>query len=257
MARPKREPDLVSMAQDGARKNKFLAPLIIIVSIVIVLGAVATNLDNIITFCKKYFTVESVPEKHRIDSLPSADEITALGRRAAPGNNEYGGDRRSYQRLLHWKGTVNDPVRKDWIITEIERVEKSYPIDVMRLNIDNWRYICKPHVNCTQGFENPTGFSAQNVINHLTRDLWQERARAACILRNIKTAPDKGSVNKEDFYKKLVGLMGEKENSLCVSKMALETYKDLTGFSSDSVFDFEGAIKDWEKRKDEILKADF
>ena len=193
--------------------------------------------------------------------LPSADDIAASGRRATPRHNEYGGDRRSYQRLLQWRDTVNDSVRKDWVITEIERIEKSYAVDVMRINIDNplfWGYICKPHVmNCNQGYENPTDFSAQNVINHLTRDLWRERARAACILRNIKTATDKGEINKEIFYEKLIGLLGEKENSLCVSKMALETYKDLTGFSSEGVFDFEGAIKDWEKRKEDIVKINF
>lgn len=194
--------------------------------------------------------------------MPSEEGIRALGRRAAPWHNEYGGDRRSYLRLLQWRNRINDPVRKDWIITEIEWIEKSYPVDVMRINIDNphfWGYICKPHVNCSQGYENPTGFSATNVIAHLgfNRDLWRERARAACILRNIKTALDKDSVDKEDLYEKLVSLMGEKENSLCVSKMALETYKDLTRFASDGVFDFAGAMRDWEKRKDEILEIDF
>lgn len=193
------------------------------------------------------------------NSLPSSDEITAEGRRAAPWHNEYGGVRRSYQRLLHWRDTINDPVRKDWIITEIEKVEKSYPVDVMRLSIDQWGYICVQHVDCEKGYEPPTGFSAQNAISHLgfNRDLWQERARAACILRNIKTASDKDSVDKEDFYEKLISLMGEKESSLCVSKMALETYKDLTGFSSDGVFDFAGAVKHWGERKDEILKINF
>lgn len=216
-----------------------------------------------------YLWKDGVGEEQRIymdseneSNLPSADEIAAEGRRAAPWHNEYGGARRSYQRLLHWRDTINSSVRKDWVIIEIERVEKSYPVDVMRINIDNplfWGYICKPHVNCTQGYENSTGFSAQNVISHLgsNRDLWRERARAACILRNIKTAPDKDFVNKEDLYERLINLMGKKENSLCVAKMALETYKDLTGFRSSGVFDFEGAAKDWQERKEEILKRDF
>lgn len=93
-------------------------------------------------------------EKPKDDvSLPSADEITAEGRRAAPWHNEYGGVRRSYQRLLHWRDTINDPLRKDWIITEIVRVEKSYPVDVMRLSIDRWGYICVQHADCKKGYE--------------------------------------------------------------------------------------------------------
>lgn len=193
------------------------------------------------------------------EPLPSADEITAEGRRAAPWHNEYGGVRRSYQRLLHWRDAINDPIRKDWIITEIERVEKSYPVDVMRLNIDRWGYICVQHADCKKDYEPPTGFSAQNAISHLgfNRDLWQERARAACILRNIKTSPDKDSIDKKKLYEALIRHMNDQEPSLTVSKMALETYKDLTGFVSDGVFDFAGAIKDWEKRKEEILKINF
>src|SRR3989338_2068367 len=261
----KQKPDLVKRAQEKARRNPFLAIFIIIGLAVIALGSVINNLDNIITFCRKYFfgdveQGESIQSNPKSDSsLPSTDKITAFGRRAAPWNNEYGGDRRSYLRLLYLKDTITDAVRKDWVTTEIERVEKSYPVDVMRLNIDNWGVICIPHFNCSKGYENSTGFSASNVINHLgfNRDLWQERARAACVLRKIKKTPDKGSVNKESFYEKLISLMGEKENSLCVSKMAFETYKDLTGFPSDGVFDFEGAIKDWKKRKEEILKTNF
>ncbi len=194
------------------------------------------------------------------NSSPSADEIKITGGMAAPWYNEYGGYRPAYQRLLQWRDTIHNSIRKDWINAEIERVEKSYPVDVMRINMDNpniWGYICVPHVGCSQGYEKSIGFSAGNVISHLTRDLWMERARAACILRNIKTAPDKDSVNKEDFYKKIINLMSKKENSLSVSKMALETYGDLTGFRPNGVFDFEGAVKDWEKRKDEILKINF
>ncbi len=189
--------------------------------------------------------------------LPSPEDIKNAGDRAAGCFNEYGGDRASYSRLLKWKDTIKDPYLKELISTEIGRVEKAYPVDILRSHIDRWRYIWKPHVNGTKGFEDSTNFEANSMIAHLTRDTWQERARAACILRNIKTASDKGSVDKRYFYEKLVGLMGEKEKSLCVSKMAFETYKDLTGFRSEGTFDFEGAIKDWQRRQEEILKIDF
>ena len=217
---------------------------------------VATGNNNTLTYIKEQKIY--MDSKNKSD-LPSADEITSFGRRAL-WSNEYLGSREAYYQLLNWKNAIMDPKTSQLISAEIKRVEDDYRTDIMRGNIDTWSVICKSHAipSCSKGMENSEGFLAGNVITHLDpHRRMDERARAACILRNIKTAPDKDSVNKEDFYKKLVGLMGEKENSLCVSKMALETYKDLTGFSSDGVFDFESAIKDWEKRKDEILKADF
>lgn len=141
---------------------------------------------------------------------------------------------------------------------EIRRVEDDYRTDIMRGNIDGWPLICKPHVGCRDGFENSTGFSAGNVLSHLSPERrMDERARAACLLRNIKTAPDKDSIDKRVLFGRLISFMGAKEASLCVSKMALATYADLTGFSPKGVFDFEGAEKDWKNRKDEILKINF
>jgi hypothetical protein len=190
-------------------------------------------------------------------SLPSADQITALGRRAL-WTSEYLGSRGAYLQLLDWRNSINDQAIHKLLSDEIKRVEDDYRVDIMRGNIDGWSLICKPHVDCRDGFENPTGFSARNVIGHLDpQRRMDERARAACILRNIKTAPDKNSVDKKVLYESLIRLMGPDESSLCVSKMALETYNDLTGFSSKGIFDFDGVAKDWEERKDEILKKSF
>ncbi len=49
------------------------------------------------------------------------------------------------------------------------------------------------------------------------------------------------------------------ENSLFVSVMALNTYKILTGYPASGIFDFDGAIKNWNnpERKEKILKQDF
>ena len=102
--------------------------------------------------------------------------------------------------------------------------------------------------------------NAKNVFYHLTERIWTERARAACLLRNIKTAQYKDQVDKEKFLETLVFLMKEEnEKSLFVSKMALDTYSELTGFQLSGVFDFDGAINDWKNldRKKEILKANF
>lgn len=174
------------------------------------------------------------------------------------------GDRRSYLRLLSWLNEREDGVTKDLLTTAIEEINAAYATDVMLLHIEpihnprGW-WICKESADpCAAGFEPSEGFNAKNVFNHLDRPLWQERGRAASIIRNIRTATHKDLVGKEQLFGKLLDRMNpEKENSLFVAKMALETYKDLTGFSSDGVFDFEGAIKDWEKRKEEILKISF
>jgi len=191
------------------------------------------------------------------DSLPSADEISDLGERAL-WSNKYLGNREAYSQLLDWKNSIKDPKTIKLLSAEIRRVQDDYRTDIMRLHIDGWPLIWIPHVGGKDGFVKSEGFLAWNVLAHLSPERRvDERARAACILRNIKTSPDKGSIDKKEFYKKLVTHMGEQEPSLCVSKMALETYKDLTGFSLNGVFDFEGAIKDWEKRKDEILEISF
>jgi len=197
-------------------------------------------------------------EKPKNDgSLPSADQITALGKRALWGN-EYLGSREAYSQLLDWQNSIKDPMTSKLLSAEIKRIEDDYRTDIMRLHIDVGRQISIPHVDGKDGFVKSEGFLAGNVLAHLSPNRRaDERARAACILRNIKTSPDKDSIDKKELYERLISHMGEQESSLCVSKMALETYKDLTGFSPDGVFDFEGAVKDWKKRKDEILKINF
>lgn len=190
-------------------------------------------------------------------SLPSADQITALGKRAL-WSNEYFGSREAYSQLLDWRNSIKDSMTSKLLSAEIKRVEDDYRTDIMRLHIDRWRLIWVPHVDGKDGFVKSEGFLAGNVLAHLSPNRRvDERARAACILRNIKTSPDKDTIDKKELYEKLISHMGDRETSLTVSKMAFETYKDLTEFSSDGVFDFEGAAKDWEKRKDEILKINF
>ncbi len=176
-------------------------------------------------------------------------------------HNVYGGDRRSYSKLLDWKHASKDSLMTQWLNTEIDRIKDSYRLNIIVGHVENWNVICKPHAipPCSNGFENVHGFSAQNVLDHISQDnRWDERARAVCLLRNIKTAKGKESISKEKLFEKLIKHMNlEIENSLCVAVLALNTYKELSGFNSKEVFDFEGAINDWEKRKEEILKKEF
>jgi len=217
---------------------------------------------------KNYFTADGS------SLIPTLETIRQLGYLSIWTND--GGSRQSYETLLSWeKDEGIEPNLKRQISSEIKRIQEKYYIVPMRRVIDNedggiltWRWICKCKSNpeardCSNGIEPPKGFAAANVIAHFYKTApetpWQERARAACILRNIRTAYNKDGINKREFFERLVVLMSENERSLCVSKMAFETYKDLTSFrpKSNDVFAFEEAIEDWKQRKEEVLKIDF
>ncbi len=191
-------------------------------------------------------------------------KISQLGDLAS-WNNKFGGLRQSYEELLSWHKREGNIKIKERIFTEIKRLEEIYDPRIMLPTIEQPVAICKfitePNVSpCAWGMEPPIGYDAGNVLHHITEKIWTERARAACLLRNIKTSQHKDKINKEELFDKLTSLMKqENENSLFVSKIALYTYSQLTGFSSSGVFDFEGAINDWRnpERKKEILKIDF
>lgn len=214
-----------------------------------------------------YFTADS----HYF--IPTLETIRQLGDFSIWTND--GGSRQSYETLVLWaKDEKIESNLKRQIYSEIKRIQEKYYIVPMRWAIDNedgrilvWRWICKckssPEArDCADGIEPPKGFDAANVIAHFNKTApetpWRERARAACILRNIRTAYNKVGINKQEFFERLIALMSESERSLCVSKMAFETYKDLTGFHPqlNDVFAFEEAAEDWKQRKEEILKID-
>lgn len=206
----------------------------------------------------KTVKAEVIETKKRVIKI---NEISQLGNRAG-WHNAHGGDSQSYEILIDTKKKIIDPEIRKLILSEIETIESNYSTDIMRLWIERPIAICKTaQPPCSKGFEPSGKFNAPNVFQHLNiRPLWTERARAASLLRNIKTSPNKSEVNKEELFDSLVKHMDIKyENSLFVRKMALETYKDLAGFKSDStnVFDFISAIEDWKQRKTEILKLNY
>lgn len=180
-------------------------------------------------------------------------------------HNKYGGQRQSYEELLSWEKKERNPEIKNKISAEIDRLEEIYDPRIMVPTIEQHNSICKfitkPNVPaCAWGFEPPIDYDAKNVFHHLTEKIWTERARAACLLRNIRTSRNKDEVNKEELFNRLIERLDpEKEKSLFVAKMAFETYKYLTGFrpESNEVFGFEDVIEDWEQRKEEILKIGF
>lgn len=226
------------------KKSRILTKLIVFFGLITFTATFFSNLDKIITLSRKYFIAE----------IPTPDKI-ANYRKRAEWLNDYGGDRRSYEILLSWQKKIKNPEIAGIILTEMERLKSVYSADVMTLVISKQPAICKfiiqPGVRpCAEGWEPLIGYNAINVFQHLDRPLWTERAKAACLLRNIEQSPNKDGVDKNALCEKLVNLMKkENENSLFVSKMAFETYKELTKFSSPGVFDFNKAVEDWEKRK--------
>lgn len=200
-----------------------------------------------------------VPSK--IVNLKNQSVASAIAKMTQLGNlavweNKYGGQRESYEDLLSWWKKENDSEIKKRILAEIERLEEIYDPRIMVPTIEKHFAICKLHSGCKE-IEPPTDYDAKNVFHHLTERIWTERARAACLLRNIRTSKNKDQINKEELFDKLIERLDlSKEKSLFVAKMSFETYKELSNFSSPGIFDFEKAIEDWEKpeRKEDILK---
>lgn len=197
---------------------------------------------------------------------PTLETIHQLGNLSLWTNA--GGNRQSYQTLLSWeKDKAIDSNLKAHITSEIKKIWENYYLYPIIRAIDNengrwieWGWICKVKGDpkekvCARGIEPPEGFDAANVLAHLYKTNpetpWQEHARAACILRNIKTAYNKGDLKdsrgKEKFFGRLIALMSENERSLCVSKMAFETFRVLTEFTPESndPFAFQEAIDHW------------
>jgi len=187
---------------------------------------------------------------NHISLLQLADQATRWG-------DIYGGKRTSYSSLLIWENKIKDTEVKKAISSEIKNIKRIYRDNhgVMKYKVKNIKAICKRKTKpsplpCPEGFEPSTGYDAENVFKHLGGDLWTERARAACLLKDIETAQYEGKVDRVELYDTLVNLMKEEnESSLCVSKMALDTYASLTGYEIKDVFDFEGAIKHRNEKK--------
>lgn len=169
------------------------------------------------------------------------------------GNLSRGGDRNSYERLLSLQERVKNPEMAERVSDEVRGTGVFYDSEKVRSSINNYRAICKLSVPpCAKGFEPIVGYDAKNVYDHLDYSHWFEKARAASLLINLKTATRQEEINMQDLCGKLVKLMQvENEDNLFVAKMAFETYKALSGFRSQSSdpLDFKSAINDWSEGK--------
>jgi hypothetical protein len=171
-------------------------------------------------------------------------------------NSPQGGDYNSYLALKRLGLEIDSETVKKAISNQLRRVYDMYKTEVKDYYIRRQFAICKQGSDCRE-VEPEQGYSAKNVIGHLSRYMWIERAKAAYLLRciTLKQLND-DQLKWEDVFKPLISVIGETEWSLSVRKTALDTYSQLTGFkaSSINIFDFDGALEHWNKFGPEILK---
>jgi len=177
-------------------------------------------------------------------------EIAQLADRALWERATNCGDRAIYNNLIKcYEKTENSELKK-----QIKRIKDDYKTSILVPRVDAITAVCQyggmRGDKCIA--KEPTeGFFAQNVVDHLDVKKYSRctsRARAACILRNIKTADKKEDVNMSKVVKTLIFIM-KNDSSLLVSKLALDRYSQFTGFSPSGIFDFRGAIDHSDERK--------
>jgi spore germination protein GerM len=216
---------------------------------------------NIVTVITLGFLILQLKDTNRQTKLlenqvlvSSLMSVSQLGDRCM-WNTPQGGDYNSYFSLKKLEYEIDSETVKKAISSQLRRVYDMYKTEVRDYYISKQFAICKLGSACRE-IEPEQGYSAKNVINHLARYMWIERAKAAYLLRNI--TPRQLSDDKlkwEDIFKPLINLISDTEWSLAVRKTALDTYAILTGFEplKEDIFDFAGALEHWDKFGPEIL----
>jgi len=186
-----------------------------------------------------------------VNKVEKTAEILSLSARVNWQAN--GGDYNSYKTLLSLQNEIKNEDLNNFIIAKINAIKNIYDVDTIRKVADSLLYICQYSVPpCAKGIEPVEGFNAKNIYEHLTESykLWPEHARAASLIRNRETSPNKNDVSLSDINKELVRLMKDENEKLLVRKLAFEAYKDLNPSSpkSEGIFDFNSVIKHFEEK---------
>jgi len=176
-------------------------------------------------------------------------EIAELADRALSGKTKNCGDRSIYENLINcFDQTENLEIKR-----QIQRIKNDYRTSILVPSIDDVWSVCQYGAmignKCTK-VEPLEGFISKNVVEQLDIENYPRcttRARAASILRNIKTAPDNDKRDMNEVLETLVFIMSE-DPSLLVSKLALDRYSQFTGFSPSDVFDFKNAIDNFNEK---------
>ncbi len=158
-----------------------------------------------------------------------------------------GGDRASYFTLLDMKVTIDDRSLKKVIEGKLKEIKERY--QVSERFVSQQRAVCKLNVpHCTET-EQPGDFTLKNVLDHMKYPEPISRARAAYLLGTDKKYLEE-SIKKDneiqfsDILKELIKHIDEnQETSLLVSKTALDSFVNLTGYRRNDVFDFAGALE--------------
>lgn len=177
----------------------------------------------------------------------SSLKVAQLADRALWEGTQECGDRSVYVKLQMCFDQTRESELKSEYANQLKRIKNDYKTSILGPRARATRSVCT--IGSMKGdsckIEPEKGFLASNVIDHLDQKKYQRctsRLRAAALLQNIDTA--KGERDMKKAIELIVFIL-EYDPSLLVSKIALDRYSQFTGYSTSDIFDFEGAIDNW------------
>lgn len=213
----------------------------------------------------QYGLVNSPHLSEKNDGCPSNTlEIVELADRALR-NTKNCGDRDILEKLKACLSSPDIANLHAEITKQIKRVEIDYRNNSLFVSrIDALPEVCQlgSFNGNTCEVEPSEGYNAINVVNHLDSEQFPNcptRARALALLRNIKTSFNKADINMTDIISRIIFIL-KNDDSLLVSKLALDRYSQFTGYNPIGVLNFDDAIRDWENKisqKSQILLPEF
>lgn len=174
-------------------------------------------------------------------------------------NTSHGGENNSYLFLKTLEKEDDIPLLlKQAVSYQLKRVHDRYKNkDVRIIFLKKLLWVSRelPKI----GREDENNPSLSNLIGHIQRGQWQERARSVYLLPFVDLEHDREQlrIKRKEVFDALMPLLGEDEWSLLVRKTALDTYINLTCFEpeKDNVFDFQAAIDHYNENDPDIVNT--
>jgi len=164
-----------------------------------------------------------------------------------------------YDSYLLLKAMKADPINKEMIKAinnQIERVEDRYrSTDVMIAYASRLQAIIFMNKDGSGELADKDTIDVQYIFSHMKRHLPVEQIKASYFMSSVTTERlEQSGKTWEDVFKILIWAINNDAWCLYGRKMALMSYCKLAETKFPGVFDFERATKDWQNRKQEILK---
>jgi len=163
-----------------------------------------------------------------------------------------GGDRSSFQTLINLRKQTEGAVW-DLIDFKIKEIKRNYKNS--EYFVKNLRAVCKAHTKTEcEEWEQYDTFDYDNVLGQTTDDrFWTGRAKSAYFLGNKEKFAHLSGEYKQKVLQQLIDrIKQENENSLIVSKTALESFDKLVDdyqIKDNDIFDFQGALEYWQNKQ--------